>query len=56
MFPSNIVMTTIVLFGAGEDDPDQPGPTQPESDLYQEGAFGVSYVINPLILGNTDAL
>lgn len=37
--------TVIVLFDAGEDDPDQPGPAQPESDLHQEGAFGVSEVI-----------
>lgn len=41
--PSNTIMTmTSILTCAGEDDPHQPGPAQPESHLHQEGASGVS--------------
>lgn len=47
MLPSNIAATMTVLFGAGEDHPDQPGPAQPQSDLHQEGAFGVGVLTSP---------
>lgn len=56
MFPSNINVMVIVLFGAGKDDPYQPGPAQPKSDFHQEGAFGVSVVVPPLILRSTPSV